>query len=121
MQTMRVSGSAVGILSERPATEQRDEHTEDQDVEADADEEERLVQEPALGLQDRVMADGVTAGEHMRGVRPIPEGVAEFRKEGQRDHPDEQDNRQRLNQQLPVTTDEGRPTGIKDAGDHREE
>ena len=90
---MRVAGGTIGVLSERPTTEQRDEHAEDQDVEADADEEERLVEEPALGLQDRVMADGVTAREHMGGVRPIPEGVTEFREEGQRDDSDEQDDR----------------------------
>jgi len=67
------------------------------------------------------MADGMTAREHVGGVRPIPEGVTEFREEGQRDHPDEQDDRQRDDEQLPVTTDEGRPAGIKDAGDHREQ
>ena len=121
MQTMRVTGGAVGVLGERPAAEEDGEHAEHQDVEADTHEEELLVQEPALSLQDRVMANGMAAREHVRGVRPIPEGVAEVRIDGERNDAGGDDDRQRDDEEFPVTSDNRSPAGIEEPGDHREQ
>ena len=120
VQAVRVAGGAVGVLGEGPAAQQRGEHAEDADVEGDADEEERLVQEPALRDEDRVMADLVSAGQDVGTVGPIPDGVTEVGQEGQRDDADQDDDRQAGDQEFPVAADERGPAGVEDAGDHRQ-
>ena len=66
------------------------------------------------------MADGVSARQHVRGVRPIPEGVAEARAEGQRGDAQDDDDRERDEEEFPVAADDRSPAGVEDAGDHRE-
>ena len=120
VEAVRVAGGAVGVLREGPAAQERGEHAEDQRVQGDADEEELLVQEPALGLEDRIMADGVTAGQQVGGISPIPQRVAEGFDEGQRNNAEHDDHRQAGDQELPVAADERGPAGVEDAGDHRQ-
>ena len=103
------------VLLDRLAAEVEREAAPDREVDDDADEEERRVEEPGLARDDGVVAGLALLDD---GVRPVVVDVVEADDDR---HEQQQHERQGAGHVLGHATDRHAPPGAGDVLDHREE